>query len=258
MKNLGSKRFLTKLLLMASFFFILSIFEYPQQAYEETETLSLSSLSVKSFGNNIRIGAIITDNEGFPLPGVTVSVVDSKGYTQTGITDENGRFRILIARESLMPPIELKLELPGFRTQTMSIDLPYPPPTPSEPEEPPPPPPQPACDVQEVILKNGQGIAFANGKIIPDIEVALYNIYFKSDKFYVKRKEGGIRTVGDQGNRILCDINYPVYGYCDYIKIIKKYVYLYESHDENIRAEIRVKSLKKSKEVNISYHVRIE
>ena len=262
MKNINYKPFLTKLLLMALFFFILSVFEYPQQTYEETEILSVTSLSVKSSGANIKIGAIVTDSEGSPLPGVTVFFVDSKGIMHTRITDENGRFGILIPKESLTQQIEAKFELAGFKTQTMNIDLPYPPSTPPEPEEPPIAPPAPlpppACDVQEVILKNGHGIAFANGKIIQDIETESYDIYFKSDKFYVKRKEGGIATVGNQGNKILCDINYPVYGYCDYIRIRKKWVYLYESHDENIRAEIRVKSFKKSEEVEISYHVRIE
>jgi len=210
---------------------------------------------VESVGDKIRIGAIAIADEGFPFPGVTVSFVDRKGISHSAITDADGRFQILLDRESWVPTIEVKLELMGFKTQTMSIDLPYPPPPTPKPEEPPPTPP---CDIQEVVLKNGKGIAFSNGKIIHNIEEESYDIYFKNEKFYVKKKKGGIATLGDQGNISLCEINYPAYGYCDCIKIIENHVYLYESYTDNILSEIRVKSFEKSKEVKISYHVRME
>ena len=112
------------------------------------------------------------------------------------------------------------------------------------------------CKTLKITLKNGEGIIFNESKIVQREISDIYNIYFEDDKFYSIREFGSIAKVGDMGNMKLCKVNYPESGFCDESKIIKNHVYIYESYDENIKVEFRVKSYKKSIEVKISYHVR--
>jgi len=236
-----------KILSLIYFLFLLSLSNYSQQSLEEAETLLVSPLTLEQIGNTTRISAIVTDAEGNTLPGVTATFVDNKGIPHTVVSDQTGRLRISLNRELLVGRIKLKLELPGFTTKMISYDLPY---------LPPPPPSPPPCETQEKILRNREGIVFSSSEIVQKDQSDRYDIYFQNDKFFSRKKMGGIATVGDQGSRRLCDINYPACGYCDCSKIVERHVYLYESYNDNIRAEIRVLSFIESEEVKISYHVR--
>ena len=215
--------------------------------YSQYRTLQVRKLTLEQIGNNTRISAFVTDAAGNFLPGVAATFVDNKENPHTVVSDEKGRFYISLSRKLLVGRIELKLELEGFTTEIITYDLPYPPDLPTE---------TPPCETQEKRLQNGEGIVFSSGEIVQKDQSDKYDIYFQNDKLFCKREKGGIATVGDQGRRSLCDINYPVWGYCDCCEIVVRHVYMFESYYENIRAEIRVYFYRESEEVRISYHVR--
>lgn len=241
--------------------FILIFFLFLIVVYSQ-DVLSLGSISVDSVGDRIRITSKITDEDGYPIPGVSITFINEHGILGTAITTEGGNFRFDFYRELWTRTITLKIELAGFATMSRTIDLPYPPPPPrkepDKPEQPDRPPPAPPSDIKKAVLKNREGITFDDGKVIDNIEEKSYDICFMGGKFFVKEKRGWIATVGDQGNKSLLDINYPSNGYCDSIKLIKNHVYLYLSYTGDIMAEIKVESFERFKEVRITYHVRRE
>jgi hypothetical protein len=116
------------------------------------------------------------------------------------------------------------------------------------------------CITKEIILKNQEGIILSSGNRIQKNYINKSDIYFKDDRFITNEKLGKIISVGDKGAMSLCDINYPEFNveYKNSAKIVKDHVYMYVSLDGNIRAEIRIKSYQKSKQIKISYHVRID
>jgi len=211
---------------------------------------------VDSVGDEIRITSKVTDGDGNPLPGVSITFINQNGILGTTITTASGNFRFDFHRTLWTETITLQVELAGFATMARTIDIPYP----DLPE-------RTDSDlstqlqisnsyIQEVVLKHKEGITFDDGKVIHNIDEKSYDICFMGGKFFVWRKKGFIATVGDQGNKSLLDINYPSNGYYDRIKIIKNHVYMYISYTGEIRAEIRVKSFERFKEVKITYHVR--
>lgn len=238
--------FLVRLISFFSFLFLLLINGYSQSA------LRLDHISINSLHNLSRLTAKVTDKEGYPIPGVEVTLINAYGISRSILTDSNGSFQFDIDRGFWTPSITITLVLQGFATSTISnIDIPYP-----GPEIPPPPPPEADCKIHRSVLTNKECITFIDGKVSHINQVESYDVCFKDEKFYVMKGKGGINTVGDQGKKSLCGINYPSSGYRDSFKIIKNHVYLYESYTNDILVEIRVKSFVKNTVVRINYHVR--
>ena len=107
------------------------------------------------------------------------------------------------------------------------------------------------CEIQEALLNNGEGIIFSIGK---KVQKDGSDIYFENNKFYCRK--GEIATVGDQGYKSLCDINYPEKGYSGSCEIKEMHVYIFNHTD--IRAEIRIILFRESEEVKFRYHVRMD
>lgn len=210
-----------------------------------SQELILKNRSIKEINGKAEITGIVVDSEENPIKGATITFIDSTGGPHSTITNDNGSFRFFLNKELLMQKIELRLELQGYTSSIIKFDADLP--------VAPWPPIVDRCETQEIILKSGDGIIFETAEIAKKDDS---DIFFEDDKFFCSKSKGRIAAAGDQGNKSLCDINYPLWGYCDSIIIKLNHVYLYESAGSSFRAEIRVKLFKKSIEVIVSYHVR--
>ncbi len=234
-----------------------------QQQPEESKPLNVNITDINIKGNKAEIKGEVTDSEGKPIPGVTISFVDKSGIPYSLTTTETGHFRMSLRKEQAPSGIiDLRLVLEGFAVSSYQLDLrsaeadpdlPWPPDeeadTEGAVEE------EEQCETREIVLKNAQGLAFSSGDVV---EKEAADIYFQDEHLYSRRGKGGISSVGEQGNKSLCDINYPLSGYCDCSLIVKNHVYIYESYHDDIHAEIRVKSFKPGEEVKIVYHLKKE
>lgn len=248
-----------KLSLLLTIFSISVLLTFPQQQTEDVKTMTLNIGEVTIAGNIATISGIIKDDKGMPLTiGVAVSLKDSKGNSLPIFIDDSGNFQIHLDKEHFpMRRVELTVELNSFtKPKRIIVDLPWPPSqskedkTTTTSEK-----PQEQCKTSYVTLSNGQGLIFKSGDIVEENEA---DIHFKENKLYTRRGKGGIASVGNQGNRSLCDVNYPPDGYCDCSLIGGNHVYIYESYHDDIHAEIRIKSFKPGEKVEIVYHVRKE
>jgi len=221
------------------------------QASNYSQELCISSFFSEMKGANVIVNAMVNDEEGNPLPGVSVTFRDINGRQYAVPGDASGRFRINIDRSLLPRQIRLKVELQGFTTREFSYDLPIPPTEPPENCK-----PSIACPTKEKALKDGEGINFEKNEIVQKDQSYEYDIYFQGEFFYAKSGAGEIATVGNKGTQSLCDINYPEEGYIDHIKVVDNNVYLFVSRQRPLRAELRVLSLKEKEKVTICYHVR--
>ncbi len=70
------------------------------------------------------IRGTVSDQDGNPLPGVSVTLAGVKVGTRTAVTSERGNFRFL--NLPVANDYEIKIELPGFRTVTRTeLDVSY-------------------------------------------------------------------------------------------------------------------------------------
>ncbi len=87
-------------------------------------TLLVSALAILavagvSFAADFTVRGRITDPEGLPLPGVTVTLTGPDGRVQTAVTDGTGAYAIAAPAGSY----HLKAQLDGFQPAERSVDL---------------------------------------------------------------------------------------------------------------------------------------
>ncbi|MCD7889407.1 MAG: leucine-rich repeat protein [Oscillospiraceae bacterium] len=95
-----------------------SLYEQPDEYTFTSSESEEYTITLEEIPTTLLTGTV-TDGNGMPLSGATISVLTQSGNTYTVLTDEAGTFNVYVSKEE----ISVKIQMNGYYSHTAYIDL---------------------------------------------------------------------------------------------------------------------------------------